>query len=275
VNGIWRAIAAMKLIYIDEAGNTGKKADPDQPLHMIGALIVDESQVRAIEVMLNDIALEYADLIAKAGHGIRSADLEFHGSEIFGGKKAFAHLTVKARIALCNEIIAACKAGGALFGFAAVDKMKLWTSFHPHMICFQFMLERVQDYLRPQNALGLIVADEHRELEDYIIHDLAFSKRVNTGWGYRPTTIANIVDTVHFVKSKHNRLVQACDVLTYFCLKGLRIDHRLMDKLRVTPMPLGQTWPAYRDAHTTPPEKITREMSAEIQTFQKFSKLWP
>ena len=47
----------MKLIYLDEAGNTGSKADPDQPIHMIGSLIVDEAHVRPIEIRLDAITL--------------------------------------------------------------------------------------------------------------------------------------------------------------------------------------------------------------------------
>jgi hypothetical protein len=32
----------VKLIYVDESGNTGSKRDPNQPIHMNGAVIVDE-----------------------------------------------------------------------------------------------------------------------------------------------------------------------------------------------------------------------------------------
>ncbi len=209
----------MKLIYIDEAGNTGTKADPDQPIHMIGTLIVDQSQVRGIEVKLNEIAERCAVSITSSGHKVSADAVEFHGTDLFGGNKVFRHMKPAERITVCGEIIAVCKAEKAIFGSCAIDKFKLWGG-HPHMRCFQFTLERVQDYLTVVNGLGLIVADEHRELEEEMIHDLAFSKRVSTGWGWRPTPITSIVDTVHFVKSRHNRLVQACDVLTYFLISG-------------------------------------------------------
>ena len=79
----------MKLIYIDEAGNTGAKADPDQPIHMIGALIVDQNQIRKIEIKLRILAEICADLINASGHFVLVDQIEFHGSELYGGKKYF------------------------------------------------------------------------------------------------------------------------------------------------------------------------------------------
>lgn len=273
-----RFYAEMKLIYIDEAGNTGTKADPDQPIHMIGALIVDQSKIRSIELRLNALAEVCVEKLSEAGQTASADQIEFHGAEIFSGKKVFAHIKPGDRVEICSDLIEICKAEEAVFGSCSINKMKLWGG-HPHLRCFQFTLERIQDYLMAVDDLGLLVADEHRELEEEILRDLAFSKHVSTQWGWRPTTIKNVVDTVHFVKSKHNRLVQACDVLTYFRLKGERLE----DKLRhawwaSNPMKDGKldpTFADYQDANTKPAEKAVLAFNKAIKGFERFRKLWP
>lgn len=265
----------MKLIYLDEAGNTGSKADPDQPIHMVGSLIVDQAHVRPIEVRLNALAERCRTLIRAAGHAVPADPIEFHGADIYGGRGLFKPISPADRIAVCADIIAACRDGAAEFGHCAVNKMKL-ISGHPHMRCFQFTLERLQDYLSRKNELGLLIADEHRELEEEIIQDLAFSKEFTTGWGYRPTAIENIIDTVHFVKSKHNRLVQACDVLTYFRLKGLRLSDKILEAyLLSSEKEGGMSQSDYIALHTRPTEKAVLRLKDAIQAMERFRHLWP
>ena len=277
----------MKLIYLDEAGNTGSKADPDQPIHMIGSLIVDEARVRAIEIRLNALADRCRTLIQAAGCPVPTDPIEFHGADIYGGRGLFKPISPADRITVCADIIAACRDEEATFGHCAIDKMRL-ASGHPHMRCFQFTLERLQDHLSRTGDLGLLIADEHRELEEDIIQDLAFSKEFATAWGYRPTPIRNVIDTVHFVKSRHNRLVQACDVLTYFRLKGLRLSTRLrnahlcilLDKSVDVFDPNTDDdgimpYSDYVASHTTPAERITLTLNDAFTAFEKFKKLWP
>lgn len=265
----------MKLIYLDEAGNTGSKADPDQPIHMIGSLIVDHAHVRPIEVKLNALAERCRTLIRSAGRPAPTDPIEFHGADIFGGKGPFKPINPAVRIAICEDIIEACRDGEAAFGHCAVDKMKLWGG-HPHMRCFQFTLERLQDHLSSKGELGLLIADKHRELEEEIIQNLAFSKEFTTGWGHRPTAIKNIIDTVHFVKSKHNRLVQACDVLTYFRLKGLRLSNKLLEAyLLSTEKAGGISKSDYVASHTKPAEKAVLKLNVAICAMERFHHLWP
>ena len=265
----------MKLIYLDEAGNTGSKADPDQPIHMIGSLIVDEAHVRPIEVRLNDLAERCQTLIRAAGCPVPTDPIEFHGADLFGGKGVFRPINPAARIALCEDIVVACRDEKAAFGHCAVDKIKL-PGGHPHMRCFQFTLERLQDHLSARNELGLLIADEHRELEEEIIRNFALSTRLTTGWGYRPTAIENIIDTIHFVKSKHNRLVQACDVLTYFRLKGLRLDARLSDAyLPSAEKADGMSYSGYVASHAKPAEGAVLRLNNAIRAMERFHKLWP
>lgn len=274
----------MKLIYIDEAGNTGAFADPDQPLHMIGSLIVDESEIRSLQQALEVLADKYAEVVTTATGGrevpgfgrmpYTAADIEFHGSELFGGKKLSERVKPGERVACCHAILNACKQAQAQFGSCTIDKMKL-TVGHPHMWAFQFTLERLQDRLAAENQRGLIIADEHRELEEQIIRDLSFSQSSNTGRGWRPTQITNIVDTVHFVKSHHNRIVQACDVMTYFRLKGQRVQDRLLREYLAMPVAVRGIWTNFRNTRAKPAEQAVLDLYDEIHALEVFTKQWP
>ena len=46
----------MKLIYIDDSGNTGKKLDDEkQPLFLLGGFIIDENIWKKVDKALNDL----------------------------------------------------------------------------------------------------------------------------------------------------------------------------------------------------------------------------
>jgi len=71
----------MKLIYIDESGNTGTRSDDAlQPYHLIAALVVDDYVVRLVEDDIRMLGLKHC------GEVSRNTDFEFHGYEIHKGK---------------------------------------------------------------------------------------------------------------------------------------------------------------------------------------------
>lgn len=216
----------MKLIYIDEAGNTGDKADPDQPIHMLGALMVSEDQVRPAETAIRSVAMKYL------GPAVIDPGVELHGHHIRGGKGAFKQMDVKTRLDLTKELLGIPGQHGIEFGYTAIDKAKLrrLTPKHPHELAFMFLVERVQDILQNDEQLGLLIADEQEEMEDRLIANLNIYKNHRTNWGYRPTAINNIVDSIHFVKSRNNWLIQLADVVTFVALRGLRTNNTLFEK---------------------------------------------
>lgn len=214
----------MKLVYIDEAGNTGTKLDPDQPIHMLGALLVPEDKVRSTEEEIRSVAVRHL--------GVAAVDpgIELHGHHIRSGKGPFKHMNVPARIALVEDLLAILSAHQIEFGYIAIRKaeLKLKTSKHPHELAFMFLVERLQDVLQRDGDLALLIADEQHEMEDRLIANLDVYKRQRTNWGYRPTAINNIVDSIHFVKSRNNLLIQLADVVTSLALRQMKSNDQLM-----------------------------------------------
>ena len=212
----------MYLIYTDEAGNTGAHRDPDQPIHMIGAMLVEDDKVEAI-------ARQFADVMAARFPDIFwQKEFELHGSDVFGGSGLFKTVKPEVRIAACDDVFDILIREEIPIMWAAIDKLKSGASEHPHSLAFRLLAKRLDDFLRVKDSLGLIIADENKEMEQKVIDDLVRYKRTSAGWGYGSPKITKIIDSVHFVQSKNNPNIQIIDLVTYFLNKGLRIEGQII-----------------------------------------------
>lgn len=214
----------MKFIYLDEAGNTGRKVDASQPYHILAAIIVDAEKVRKVESDVRALSDKHFNTNGRIGK------IEFHGYEIRSGKGPFKGMRPENRIEIMQEIITIIKNNNLSLGYVIIDKMKNKTNKHPHELAFLFMVERVQDYLAVNNCLGLLIADENDDVEQRLIENLDRYKTVSTSWGWRPTKIDNIIDSVHFVASKNNWLIQLADISAFNLLRGKRTRQELINK---------------------------------------------
>ena len=74
----------MRFAYMDETGNTGRRFDdPDQPIHMIVSLVVDESKVTDLHEHIREVGRRHC-----AGD-CDEAEFEFHGGDLFSGDNPF------------------------------------------------------------------------------------------------------------------------------------------------------------------------------------------
>ncbi len=119
---------------------------------------------------------------------------------------------------------------------------------------------------------------KNKEVSQKLIDDFALFKEFATNWGYRRIPVTNIIDSVHFVQSHNNRIMQACDVITYMFMKG----RNLSDKKRAEHKAIvGDAW-TYWDhidwlkVNQSAAEKATFEIAAKIDQIQVFrAKIWP
>lgn len=257
----------MYFAYMDESGNSGTKSDPNQPIHLLGCLLVEENRIRPFEEALHAIAVKHFS--GQAG------EIEFKGAELFAGSGAFKSLSPVVRIEIARSILEATVSYATAWGYTGIIKSRSYANDHPHRICFSLLLEGLQDYLAALGGLGLIVADEYNEISRTIIHDLHRIKTQGTFWGYKRIVATNIVDSVHFVQSRDNRIIQAADLVTYITLKQKRIVDAKIAAWLELPNPR-QNWTAWRAEKDTRSEKATvslAEMLYKVPTFQ--SKYWP
>jgi hypothetical protein len=80
------------------------------------------------------------------------------------------------------------------------------------------LIERVDEYAQARNEHALIVADEHHETQSVLLRDLVTYQETGT-WGYRGRRIERVVDTIHFVNSATNPLVQGADLVAFLALR--------------------------------------------------------
>lgn len=262
----------MYFAYMDETGNTGTKVDTAQPIHLIGCLIVEDAAVRPFEDALAAIAAAHFPEKSK------DPAFEFHGAEMFQGSGIFKGTKPVDRIAAAHAVVDAVNEHVAAFGYAGVDKTKSYANDHPHRIAFTLLVERLQTWLKHRDALGLIIADENKEISQKLIDDFALFKEFATNWGYSRIPVTNIIDSVHFVQSHNNRIMQACDVITYIFMKGRYLHDRKQAEYKGI---VGDTW-TYRNylewfkANQSVAEKATFEIADKINKIQMFrAKIWP
>lgn len=260
----------MKLFYLDESGNTGdKRDDPTQPYHLLAAVVADETQVRNVENAVRVLAEQYFPNQAA------DRDFEFHGYEIHKGKgNYFTGLPVTTRIAIMDGLIGIIAAHQLPVLYALIDKPKCYASQHPHLLAFTLLAERIEDYLRANGALGLLVADENEEIEQRLIDDLDRFKEYSTGFGYRSTKLSCVVDSLHFVKSNNNWLIQLADVAAFALLRGIRTHEALWAQYQAA-KPFGTPFDAWATANASPKHLTELRHYQALQPMLRASKRFP
>ena len=192
----------MYLAYVDESYDASE--------HWVAALLVEHRSV-------NDAHRGLRQVVATASreYGIPE-DAELHGNELFGGKGVFAGLDPRIRIGIYAKALRAiteCGCSIVLRGVAVPGlRARYGHDAEPQRWVVEHLLERVDEFCAPEDH-ALIVADEH-ELSRELLADLRQFQDQATR-GYRARRIVNVVDTIHFVSSRTNHLVQAADLVVF------------------------------------------------------------
>lgn len=257
----------MFLAYMDECGNTGTNPDPDQPIHFIGCLVVEDTKVREFEKGISEVARKY---FPKTW---RSPKFEFHGVELFAGTGCFKG-DPQIRIDATAALIALAKTHCAAFGYVGVDKIKSFAKDHPHRICFSLLVEHLEAWRTRRDSLALLVSGENQEVESDIIKDIATFKDTSTQWGYKQVPIEHIVDSVHFVKSHHSPLIQIADILTYITLKAILIKRKRLPEFIKRP-DKKQGFSDWAAENYSKSELATRTLWSSINFSHFCHKVWP
>lgn len=204
----------MYLAYVDESFDASE--------HWVVAVLVDHRRVNDAHRALRAVAAD-----ASRDYGIPD-ETELHGNELFGGKGAFAALEPRIRIGLYGKALRAIADSGCSIVLRGVAVPKLQARYGPgaqaQRWVVEHLLERIDEFCSSADH-ALIVADEH-ELSRELVADLRRYQDRSTS-GYRARRLENVVDTMHFVSSDRNHLVQAADLVVF--LKRRRRTHTESD----------------------------------------------
>lgn len=204
----------MHLLYLDESGKSGP-ADYTQPWYVLGGLILPEADWQPVETDLNAAI----DAVVPPP---RPDDWELHMSLIAHRKKHFASMSAQNRFALVDAVFDVMEAYELKMIFVGIDKeahRKKYAYPDPvEDIAYRFMLERFNYCVGRQNTLGLVVADEQKEIE--ISTRKAHSRYRRDGTGL--AQIEHVIETPFFTPSHWSRPLQMIDVATYYVARHLR-----------------------------------------------------
>lgn len=210
----------MHLVYCDESGNSGTNlADPQQPVFVLGALIVPETSWQPVEAELEG-ALE-ARFPAP-----RPSTFEVHAGDLRQGTGPFKGVPLAGRLGLRDEWLRIAGRHQLRFIYRAITKSRYerWMratfgqhiTVNPHLAAFALVAQVVNQYLRQlsPNALGIIISDDNREVVDDL-DDFLRLLRATSG----TLRLDRIIEKGFFIDSRKSLLLQLADLCTLHARK--------------------------------------------------------
>jgi hypothetical protein len=179
-----------------------------QDSYWIGGISVPMEDIAAIEGQVNKLAEEVF------GSTELTPETEFHCKALYHAKFPFKGMKIEKRIEILGRLVDILAESPVIKRvYAKVLTPNLQTSKKPHEIAFAFFCERVQMLVKPETTI--LIGDQDDELVKKMIQDFSRYRASGTFWDYG-IKIKNIVDTVHFARSHHSRMLQLADVYLFY-----------------------------------------------------------
>lgn len=199
----------MLLCFVDESNA--------KDFFSFAGLIADENATKALTDSLNAIMQQ-----AHVDYGI-PASTEIHGHPLFHGKESWYGVGPRARVGIHLKVTDAILEQDVTILMRSVGKQALRdrqaknhypVTFPPEQVCFQHILQRIDEVAKRQRTYALVVADERGDRERHR-QRFATYQAAGTPGVYMHTTLDSLLDTVHFAPSHHSRMLQAADMLAF------------------------------------------------------------
>lgn len=160
----------MHLIYLDESGNSGNNlSDPQQPVFVLGALLVPEEKWLPLETDIFKVLDSYFE-------GSIPKDFEIHASEMRNGTRLFKGIEVSHRIQLRDQLLQVANDHQLAFIYRAITKKRYaaWLdrqfgagiTINPHIAAFPMVAQTINHYLKSlgPDQLGILINDDNKEV---------------------------------------------------------------------------------------------------------------
>jgi len=226
----------VKLIYIDDSGNTGKKLDDiQQPLFLLGGFIIDEDIWKKVDKAINDIKLKY-----------KIENIEIHSIEIMNGKKGtpYKDWDYSKKLAFFEEVLNVVKTFNLQIIYFSVKKANFKKYFQskygkdfeqqfnisPYLLAYSYILQISDSFLIKQDSNGMLILDEQDEWKKpanktfNILTTLADEPEIQ---------IERLLDRSFFVDSSESSMIQLADVIAYTTKRYLEIELKDMSKNKI------------------------------------------
>jgi hypothetical protein len=149
-----------------------------------------------------------------------SVTTELHGHSIFQGKEDWSGMAPRARIAIYDQAMQAIARHDVEIYIRGVHRARLVARYAQplpaHDVALQHLLERIDE---SATEPVLVIADEVHE-HDRTRHRINLREFRRSGTpGYRSSRLTKIVDALHYTDSRHSRLIQAIDLVTFLYVR--------------------------------------------------------
>lgn len=198
----------MHLLYYDEV----KYDPPNQTSFWLGGICASAEVVPALEAELNEISRD------AFGSATLSRDTEFHGIELCRGKGNFKGRDLNERLEYLKRILAIISQDDIQRVYIRIIPENIThSSTPPDEIAFMYLIENADSLFKELGTVGMLFGDYDEPNIGSSVASLSRYRQGGTLWE-RGRNIENIIDTVHFARSHHSRMIQLADVFLY-CLQ--------------------------------------------------------
>lgn len=195
----------MHLFYYDEV----KYDPPEQPSFWLGGISFPSELIPEIEEEVNAVA-------EKAfGSRLLNRETEFHGIELCRGKGNFRGREFAERMELLEQLLSIVGREDIYRVCIRINPGNITHSpDEPSEIAFMFLVEAVESLFASEDTLGMMFGDYDEPQIGSSVATLSQFRKGGTRWALAKE-IKRIIDTVHFAKSHHSRLIQLADIFLY------------------------------------------------------------
>lgn len=233
----------MNLVYIDESGNTGLNLkDPQQPVFLLAAMILPESQWFSLEQLFLSASREYF------GDPLPSP-FEIHAKDLKNGRGVFEKLTLAQRLSFRDRMLQLLLDNEIAVIYRRIIKSKFAAfcerhygpgiKVNPYVMALPFVCMEIDHYLRQHGSdqLGMFIFDEQKENLDHAERSLRTLRLDSTSI----LKTSNIIEKGFFIDSSKSFALQLVDLAAYYIRKyeenelGLQvssIDMQTFSKIR-------------------------------------------
>lgn len=205
----------MHLIYIDESGNSGNNlSDPQQPIFVLGALVVPEIKWLALEDEIERLITPF-----RQSSGVK---FEIHAHELARGEGCFKGVSLPERLKLRDDLLDLAAGHQLKFIYRSIIKKRFgrWLEkaygggvyINPHLAAFPLVAQILNGLLRKEGSdtLGILIFDDNREVYLDVEKSLALL-RADPGI----LRLDRIIEKGFFIDSRKSLILQLADLCTY------------------------------------------------------------
>jgi hypothetical protein len=232
----------MHVFYYDEV----KYDPPTQASYWLGGVGAAAHSIPSIEQDVNTVA---DDIF---GSRMLSKATEIHGIELVGGRGNFKGRSFHDRLIWLEKLLTIAAREDVYRVYVKINPKNIThSSVPPSEIAFMYLIEQADSMFKEKGGVGMIFGDYDEPYIGSSVASLSRFREGGTDWR-RGRDISSIIDTVHFARSHHSRMVQLADLYLY-CMQFLRQDNTsgwrlpIAEKIRssgITRATRAKDWPS-------------------------------